>query len=303
MKSALALCLSALAAASCLTIRAPLRAPLHAPRRATPLMNELQKEVEQRRLFRTVGVGAGVALLSGGLGVGVVAGVLDGNVVGGALSTVGVVGSALFGAYTFSFEESREPYSPVAPAESAPGMGSGLFATADIPKDTYLFDYEGERLTEPEMFERYPDGQGRITWPCGNSRPARLRPSRPPARPWASAGSSAGRPSASASLGQPRPVCRHVLAGRPHRPRSLRRYVACIGVTDYIDGVNEERSGLARWINHSRRRANCYWKKQRFGPSSPAMHFYTLSDIRAGEELFFDYGEAYWEAMGVEPID
>mgnify|MGYP001197386757 FL=1 len=202
MKSALALCVSALAAASCLTIRAPLRAPLHAPRRATPLMNELQKEVEQRRLFRTVGVGAGVALLSGGLGVGVVAGVLDGNVVGGAFSTVGVVGSALFGAYTFSFEESREPYSPVAPAESAPGMGSGLFATADIPKDTYLFDYEGERLTEPEMFERYPDGQGRITWPCRNSHPDRLRPSRPPARPWASAGSSAGRPSASASLGQ-----------------------------------------------------------------------------------------------------
>ena len=96
-----------------------------------------------------------------GLGVGVVAGVLDGNVVGGALSTVGVLGSALFGAYTFSFEEWREPYSPVAPAESAPGMGSGLFATADIPKETYLFDYEGERLTEPEMFARYPDGQGR----------------------------------------------------------------------------------------------------------------------------------------------
>ena len=90
-----------------------------------------------------------------------VAGVLDGNIVGGALSTVGVVGSALFGAYTFSFEEWRQQYSPVAPAESAPGMGSGLFATADIPKETYLFDYEGERLTEPEMFARYPDGQGR----------------------------------------------------------------------------------------------------------------------------------------------
>ena len=147
-------------------------------------MNELQKEVEQRRLFRRVGVGAGAALLSGGLGVGVVAGVLDGNIVGGALSTVGVVGSALFGAYTFSFEEWREPYSPVAPAESAPGMGSGLFATADIPKETYLFDYEGERLTEPEMFARYPDGQGRHV------------------AMWKAAAPSAGRPSASASLGR-----------------------------------------------------------------------------------------------------
>ena len=29
------------------------------------------------------------------------------------------------------------------------------------------------------------------------------------------------------------------------------------------------------------------------------MHFYTLRDIKAGEELFFDYGDAYWEAMGV----
>ena len=198
------LCLSALAA-SCLTLRAPLQAPLrapHVPRRATPpLMNELQKEVEQRRLFRRIGVGTGVAFLSGGLGVGVVAGVLDGNVVGGAFSTVGIVGSALLGAYTFSFEESREPYSPVAPAESAPGMGSGLFATADIPKDTFLFDYEGERLTEPEMFERYPDGQGRhvAMW---NTAAQRQRPIRPPARPWASAGSSAQPRPASASLGQ-----------------------------------------------------------------------------------------------------
>ena len=279
----LALCVQALAAASCLTLRAPLRAPLHAPRRAAlPLMNELQKEVEQRRLFRRVGVGAGAALLSGGLGVGVVAGVLDGNVVGGALSTVGVVGSALFGAYTFSFEEWRQPYSPVAPAESAPGMGSGLFATADIPKETYLFDYEGERLTEPEMFARYPDGQGRHVAMWKASRPERR---------------------AAFSLGQPRPAGRCVLAGRLHPPCFPRRYVACIGDTDYIDGINEERSGLARWINHSSRRANCYWKKQRFGPNSPAMHFYTLRDIKAGEELFFDYGDAYWEAMGVEPIE
>ena len=244
MKTTLAML--GLATACCLPlrapIRAPLRAPLHVPRRATlPLMNELQKEVETRRLFRRVGVGTGVALLSGGLGIGVVAGVLDRDIVVGALSTVGIAGSALFGAYTLSFEERGKPYSPVTPAESAPGMGQGLFATADIPKDTFMFDYEGERLTEPEMFERYPDGQG--------------------------------------------------------------RYVACIGVTSYIDGVNEERSGLARWINHSRRRANVFWKKQRFGPSSPAMHFYTLRDIAAGEELFFDYGEAYWEAMGCEPID
>ena len=204
-------------------------------------MNELMREVQQRRQLRKAGLGAGAALLSGGLGFGVVTGVLDkGTVLGAAWVTV-IAGSTLWGIYTLSFEEHRMPYSPVEPAESAPGMGQGLFATADIPKGTYLFDYEGETLSESEMFGRYPDAQG--------------------------------------------------------------RYVACIGEASYIDGVNEERSGLARWINHSQRRANVAWKKQRFGPNAPAMHFYTLTDIAKGEELFFDYGDEYWAAMGVEPID
>ena len=38
-------------------------------------------------------------------------------------------------------------------------------------------------------------------------------------------------------------------------------------------------------------------------PGAPAMHFYTLRDVASGEELFFDYGDAYWEAMGVAPIE
>ena len=29
----------------------------------------------------------------------------------------------------------------------------------------------------------------------------------------------------------------------------------------------------------------------------------TTREVKAGEELFFDYGDEYWAAMGVEPID
>ena len=69
---------------------------------------------------------------------------------------------------------------------------------------------------------------GIVSAPSGKRTPGALRPrrSRPPARP-ASAGSSSGRPSASAGLGQPRPVGRPVqgrqvymglLGGRPNRP-------------------------------------------------------------------------------------
>ena len=214
---------------------------ISAPRAVDTPTNELQREVETRRLLRKVGLGLGVGLLSGGVGVGVVAGVLPKDLTLSALFATSVASSFLFGAYTLSFDEHELPYAPVKVGESAPGMGRGLFATAEIPSGTYLFDYVGECLNESEMFARYPDGKG--------------------------------------------------------------RYVACIGEAAYIDGADEQKSGLARWINHSQRRANVRWRKQRFGPGAPAMHFYALRDIAEGEELFFDYGDAYWAAMGVEPID
>ena len=36
--------------------------------------------------------------------------------------------------------------------------GDGLYAVKPIAKDTYLFDYSGEVLSEKQYFERYPDG-------------------------------------------------------------------------------------------------------------------------------------------------
>eukprot|EP00964_Phaeocystis_antarctica_P017469 scaffold9651_cov36-Phaeocystis_antarctica.AAC.1 len=53
--------------------------------------------------------------------------------------------------------------------------------------------------------DRKREGERRRTEPMGKTAALRRRPTRPPARP-ASARSSLGRPSASASLGQPRPA-------------------------------------------------------------------------------------------------
>ena len=71
----------------------------------------------------------------------------------------------------------------------------------------------------------------------------------------------------------------------------------------WIDGADEQRSGLARWINHSQRGENLYWRKQRFGPNAPAMHFYAKRRIAAGEELLFDYGRDYWDALDEPPVE
>ena len=65
-------------------------------------------------------------------------------------------------------------------------------------------------------------------------------------------------------------------------------------------GANPELSNMARWMNHASSGANVMWKKQRLGPS-PAMHFYSTARIREGDELCFDYGIEYWEALGETP--
>ena len=66
----------------------------------------------------------------------------------------------------------------------------------------------------------------------------------------------------------------------------------------YIDGSNVRRSNLARYMNSrsDKAGANVIWRKQRFGPRR-AMHFYALEDIRPGDELCFDYGSSYWDAV------
>ena len=63
-----------------------------------------------------------------------------------------------------SCNESQNPLpsSSFQVAESTiPNAGMGLFAGTNIAKSTYLFDYEGEILTEDEYFDKYPNGDGR----------------------------------------------------------------------------------------------------------------------------------------------
>jgi hypothetical protein len=204
---------------------------------------DLRTEVIERRRARSLGLVAGGTLLGGAAAAGAALGIVDLSpaVPVVALATVATAFN------TARHNENSDPIDPssveVRPAPA--GRGEGLFARVPIASGTYLFDYEGDRLTEEDFFARYPTAQGRYT-ACIDA-----------CLPW-----------------QP--------------PR-------------YIDGADAARSGVARWINHSARRANVYYRKQRFG--EPAMHFYAMRDIAADEELAFDYGEGYWAALGETPMD
>jgi SET domain-containing protein len=63
-----------------------------------------------------------------------------------------------------------------------------------------------------------------------------------------------------------------------------------------VDAEDEASSSWPRFINHSRRRPNlvacvAYWW---FGPLG-IVYFCATRDIQAGDELFFDYGDEYWD--------
>ncbi|KAL3895817.1 MAG: hypothetical protein SGPRY_013422 [Prymnesium sp.] len=247
-----ALCVSLLPALEALQPRAP-TAGLSPPLglrgsliHASLPRNSILADVTYRRKARTIGLIGGVGMLGGAVGVGTATGTLDGSAiaVGGAAATM--LASAVGTVVSLSYNEESEPIGDACfrVQDSAAGKGQGLFASAPIAAGSYLFPYEGERLTEEQFFERYPDANG--------------------------------------------------------------RYVACIDgylpwmAPSYIDGADPSRSGLARWMNHSSRRPNVRWKKQRFGSS---MYFYAACPIESGEELMFDYGDAYWSALGVQPIE
>lgn len=207
--------------------------------------NNLLQVVQSRRTVRSVGLVLGTVVVGTGFSLGYAGNLIDDRAVAAVLIALGSAAAAVLLMSFDSIERSEcLPSSLFRIGASAAGKGQGLFACAPISAGTYMFDYDGDRLTEEQFFSRYPDAKG--------------------------------------------------------------RYVACIDSylpwipPSYIDGANPDSSGIARWMNHSRRRANVRWKKQRFGAR---MHFYAATDINAGDELMFDYGETYWTALGVEPID
>ena len=63
----------------------------------------------------------------------------------------------------------------------------------------------------------------------------------------------------------------------------------------------DKKSNYTRFLNHAGgTHANCAVAadSKRFGRSHA---IYTKKPIRAGEELFFNYGRDYWEAVGIVP--
>jgi hypothetical protein len=87
-------------------------------------------------------------------------------------------------------------------------------------------------------------------------------------------------------------------------PTGQGRYVAevaTLGAPMYIDGATANGGiahGWARWMN-SQPEAECNVRKrkQRFGPMRGQMFFYAARAVEPGEELTFDYGRSYWEAI------
>lgn len=76
-----------------------------------------------------------------------------------------------------------------------------------------------------------------------------------------------------------------------------------------IDAEDYETSGWPRFINHSKRRANCANVELRQpltpgsrGPRLPlGLYVQAVRDIKRGEELLVDYGDAYWTNRGFAP--
>mmetsp|Transcript_13258 Transcript_13258/g.17343 ORF Transcript_13258/g.17343 Transcript_13258/m.17343 type:complete len:238 (+) Transcript_13258:36-749(+) len=204
----------------------------------------LRESVVVDRQKKVLGVWVGSSLLVVGGGVGLAAGIFEPYQVATPVAAV-ALGVAT---WAKSLEEKNKPLpeSHFTVGESRiPEAGKGLFAAKPIEMGTFLFFYTGERLTDDDYFERYPDGQGRYV--------AEL-----PSPPW--------------SLEEP----------------------------IYVDGANSDLSGLARWMNsrsNDDSGRNVVGKKSITGTRN--FHFYALCDIAEGEELCFDYGVNYWDAVAV----
>ena len=79
-----------------------------------------------------------------------------------------------------------------------------------------------------------------------------------------------------------------------------------------FDAEDSTVSGWPRFINHSKRRANCKNIELRlpfdlngvsFGRVPLGLYIQTTRDIAAGEELLVDYGPDYWTSRGLAPGD
>ena len=78
---------------------------------------------------------------------------------------------------------------------------------------------------------------------------------------------------------------------------SENKYILWVCKTHIIVGEGP-RSNYTRYINHSKENANAFlmvstrWKTARFE---------AIADIKPGDEIFFDYGDYYWENEETPP--
>ena len=137
--------------------------------------------------------------------------------------------------------------------DAGPCKGRGLFATVDIPADTYLCDYAGELLSERQLSDRYP---------------------------------------AHCSLEE---GSRYVVA-----------VASPMGEPWFIDARDEDQVSPGRWLNHAKDGTDacnvgnsCYFP---LNGLDVRLCMVTLRDVRAGQELQWDYGDGYWDALGQLPL-
>lgn len=76
----------------------------------------------------------------------------------------------------------------------------------------------------------------------------------------------------------------------------------------YIDGSDPSRSDLGRYMNHAPLGTpanNCACVRGAYSRATmrepPALHIFARRDIKAGEELQWDYGADYWSKRGGAP--
>ena len=122
-------------------------------------INPLQQAVQMDRSRRLQGVWAGGTLLTSGTTVGLASGILHWPEVVAPLA----VAACAVQTWLLSCHESQPPLPDdffEVQISSIPNAGKGLFATRDIPQGAYLFAYAGDRLTETQYFDRYPQGDG-----------------------------------------------------------------------------------------------------------------------------------------------
>lgn len=224
-------------------------------------VNELQKQIQRHRRMRQRGVSGGVTLIV----IGSILGVLSSGTINVSMAdfhttacTTGIIIMAMALQKIILVRRNKQPspgkdpkhkplpYDDFYVQESRiPDAGQGLFTKIPLRRGSYLFDYEGEILTETDYFQRYPTGDSRYVVEI-------------PGRAWV--------------WDETEPV--------------------------YIDAADVEQSNLARFINSQPGpMSNIHRWKHRINATAGKMHLYAARDIQAHEELCFDYGDQYWEAL------